>query len=531
MTTSPVFKDLAKPLLDFGEIVGISEAEWARSEETERLLINIPDLPRERVRGLSLEPLQQLADMYGDALICQFLHGKLPILEVHSDIRQEEVRDFELELRANRQLRLRLRLDKTKLLQRFIGERPQHNFVLYLFDRALVEQIEGPLAGLEEQWWGEEESRKHKVIILAPGHADLKLDGDYISVLGGAQTDEWQKALRTQDPSGDVTSMYRICRAILHWQEQWLDFLTPLHLMHGPAAADPIADCLRVQLANLIILFTADQTVAAEQGKWSATYVGERRSMQLNYGPACLQLDQAKREGLAGLSGMMRWAYRPLEVEDRLAVVQIGIIDALYSTPPDYKFRLLLSQGAGIWHDVLRFWKGFIENKVGDYSAAVKAIEDDVVQTSQAYNRQISDMVKSLSGAMLAAVGVVLGSFIVAMFRDPFNPTIFVFGILLYAVYVFFFPLLYNMLNQWSQYKQITASFDTRRERYNEKLSSEVVGEIIGDQVCSSQQRYKIWYIATVIAYLIFIGSILFLMVLVVVGPLIYSAVLGEPAS
>jgi hypothetical protein len=128
------------------------------------------------------------------------------------------------------------------------------------------------------------------------------------------------------------------------------------------------------------------------------------------------------------------------------------------------------------WH-----WKAFIENKVDAYMSQVQALEDYVASTVQAFTGQVSALIKSLSDTMLAAVGALLGSFIAALFKDKFDPTIFVIGMLIYA----------------------------------QRLYPENVDEIVGGQVAKSRRHFRRWFWATILAYAVVVFAAVMTAVLV----------------
>jgi small basic protein len=162
------------------------------------------------------------------------------------------------------------------------------------------------------------------------------------------------------------------------------------------------------------------------------------------------------------------------------------------------------------WH-----WKAFIENKVDAYMSQVQALEDYVASTVQAFTGQVSALIKSLSDTMLAAVGALLGSFIAALFKDKFDPTIFVIGMLIYALYVVLFPLGYNMTHHWQRYQGLVSDFQSRRERFEQRLYPENVDEIVGGQVAKSRRHFRRWFWATILAYAVVVFAAVMTAVLV----------------
>jgi hypothetical protein len=74
-----------------------------------------------------------------------------------------------------------------------------------------------------------------------------------------------------------------------------------------------------------------------------------------------------------------------------------------------------------------------------------------------------------------------------------------------YALYVFIFPLFYNMKHQWEQFQALCDNFKERQIRFEGRLYQEKVKEIVGAQITDSQCRFKWWFYATLAAYTIVI--------------------------
>lgn len=166
----------------------------------------------------------------------------------------------------------------------------------------------------------------------------------------------------------------------------------------------------------------------------------------------------------------------------------------------------MLNCAEPILKDLRWDWKSFIDGKMDEYTGGVKDLEEDLAKTILAFADQVSTMIKGLSDTMLAAVGVVLGTFIASLFGDKFKPELFKLGMVLYAIYVLIFPLLFNMINQWQSFSSLEQGFHDRKDRFKGRLSSERVESIVKDRVKRAKDRFKIWYAITVITYLIVIG-------------------------
>jgi len=206
---------------------------------------------------------------------------------------------------------------------------------------------------------------------------------------------------------------------------------------------------------------------------------------------------------------MLRWAYDNESncSADRLTFTQIVIAQSLNSATPSDRYKLLIHNSEVIYQSLIWHWRAFIEKKVDSYVSQVQVLEKDVSDTVQSFSNQITNIVKNLTETMLAAVAVLIGSSIAALVSEDPNPNIIVIVIASYAIYVLFFPLIYNMLYQHGQYKTLSDNFDHRKERFGEQLYPKKVDEIIGDQIDNCKNRFKKWYYATL---LIYIGVFLF---------------------
>jgi hypothetical protein len=392
-------------------------------------------------------------------------------------------------------------LNKRQLLENWQGEASHCRVFLYLFPAALERFLTRQLGRLEAHLWGS--SPAYKVILLVPDR-EIWLDGQYLAVLGGSQIGNWQAVVPQKAPDAkQLLAMYQTCRDTLRWQESWLQSLTPLHLkVNGRALPDDrTANALRVHLANLIILYTADRTVVRTDGQWLATYTGATQRIELILGKPQDRLEEEASAGVAPLLQMVEWAYDAQWTDNRLPLVQIGVAQALSAVDPMFRYRQLLRNAASIFDGLQWNWKAFVEGKVDAYMTQLRALEDYVASTVQAFADQISAMIKGLSDTMLAAVGALLGSFIAALFKDKFNATIFSIGMLVYAVYVLVFPLGYNMLHQWQRYRVLVKDFQTRYRRFEEQLYPQKVSEIAGTQIPDSQKRFRHWFTATLLSY------------------------------
>ena len=497
----------SESLLAFGEALGIASDVWVEREELEQITYTDYDFSQEKATDLTLDQITPLIDAYHNALTCRFRLGELVVLDIVPDVNEASLEKFRDDIQGSPTVVFEFTLNKTKLVDNWIGSMPGHHLFLYLFPNALERLLVSDLGRLESLLWGSESETAHKVVLLVPDR-EIWLDGSYLAVLGGKRIGHWHEVV-SQPPrdADELRNMYETCQKNSNWQVPWLKHLTPLHLkVDGQIPReDPIAKALLIHQINSIVLYTADRTVGNNDKPRLATYAGASQSVELTLGNPADPIEEKSLAGVSNLMEMLEWAYNLKWSADRLPLVQIGVAQALHAASPAVRYQLLLHNAPNIFDGLKWHWKAFIEGKVDAYVSQVQALEDYVADTVQAFADQIATMIKSLSDTMLAAVAVLLGSFIAALFKDEFNPTIFTIGMGVYAVYVLIFPLCYNMRHQWERYQALLDSFKERQLRFEERLYPEKVSTIVGTQVIDGQRRFKRWFCYTLLAYIVVI--------------------------
>jgi hypothetical protein len=500
----------SEALFHFGQAIGVPAEVWSERESLTKIDYADDELSSEVAQALSLAQLTPLAEACGEALRCRFLLQDLPVLDVRPGLDNAALATFRQKVKRSPTVRLDLRLDKPRLLQEWAGAIAGCRLFLYLFPAALHKLLSGSLPLLEQRLWGKKAGQK--AVLLVPGHG-MWLDGPCLAVLGGERVLDpanWRDEVAQQLPDAErLQKMYDTCRQRLNWEQKWLSHLTPLHLeVSGQAGpADAIANALRVHWANAIILYTADRTVEAEDGSgWSSAYIGATRKVEVPLGDPGTRLDEPAAAGVETLGEMLEWAYEPQWASDRLDLTQIGVIEALHSAPVEERYTLLLRNAATVFQGLKWHWMAWIEKKVDAYVEQVGVLEDYIHTTVQAFDDQVSGMIKHLSETMLAAVGAFLGSFIAALFKDQFNPAIFQLGLWVYALYVLLFPLGYGLLHQGMRYRALSHHFAAQRQRFEQRLGGEKVQAIVEQPLASVQGRFLFWFAATLVAYAAVIG-------------------------
>ena len=123
----------AEPLLTFGEALGISLDIWVKREELEQITYTESNLSQENTKKLTLDLITALRDAYGDALACRFRLGDLPVLDINLDTDDKSLEKFYDHIQDSPTVGFEFTLNKTRLVENWLGSVHGHRIFLYLF--------------------------------------------------------------------------------------------------------------------------------------------------------------------------------------------------------------------------------------------------------------------------------------------------------------------------------------------------------------------------------------------------------------
>lgn len=107
---------------------------------------------------------------------------------------------------------------------------------------------------------------------------------------------------------------------------------------------------------------------------------------------------------------------------------------------------------------------------------------------------------KDLSESILAAVAVLVGTFIAATFDQPFNEDLFRIGMFAYAGYVLIFPGLLGVISSAGRFRSARADFDHRMTSYRRLLGDEA-DAAVGRRVQQARNAYVMWVVTVSVLY------------------------------
>jgi hypothetical protein len=526
----------AKPLQTLSAVLRMDAAVWESREELEQIRIPSISIQTERAAQLELEHFSPLIEAYGAALHFRFLLGEEIVLEVDQTIDENKITNFRQAITGAREIHFSFQLDKSQLATLWFGELFSHcdfsnRLILYLYPNRLERfLIKSNLKLIEERFW--DDHWQERIVFLVPG-MDVFIYGGHLLLLGGKFLND-PPAQIFDNKLVERSELQRIqaeCQDTLKWQALMSVSLTPWHLYLSEAQnhESRILNGIRVHFTNLALMYTADRTILHMQNQnkssYQSTYSTSQQSIEIDLPtPEEIDISTTPQKNYDALLQMIQWAYDPdWKPSDRLAIVQLTIVDALRGSDPAHRYRLLVENAPTILENINWHWKAFAEEKIEGYWDQVRDLENYVSDTVNNFSDQISNVVSKLTETVLAAVAVLLGSFIAALFQEKFNPTVFRIGLISYVLYVLFFPLIYNMRHQWETYQAVIEEFKGRKHRFEKRLPKEKVEEIVGESLIDeNKQRFKRWFWYSV-------GIYIALIILAIIAGIFIPGVFGSP--
>ena len=468
----------------------------------------------------------RLADL-GTALHAVIRVGDLDVLQIGPATGSPEVAEARNNL-AGQQGTLDLQVDKEVLCRELGFLNQDSDVALFLSSAALIRELDRSLPDLDAgllRWT----SDARKLVVVVAG-CSVSLDGDHFAIVGTGQPDAWEGVAPRQAPSDARILAFRqlaLPSAVGPGTVNWLGFelggLTPVHLAldrsRQPEDDDGLlvnARLLRVQ-SLLAIAYTATQVVAPISGtpptsgverddrSWIATYAADGKTARLSWRHpqmASQSVQVGIEPGVQTLSHLALWAYSSETASmDRLTVMREVVARELMGNDPRDNYRLLLGQAAKFQQRTSGSWEAFVAGKLDRYFGRVRELEQAVDATVEAASEQVEGLTKGLIDSALAAVGVIVASFLAAVLKDKFDLQIYRLGVTAYAIYLLLFPGLVGLSASAQRFRALDRGLDERRRAFSHRLSEDEVTQTIGDGFIRLAHRFWTWFTIAALVY------------------------------
>ena len=507
--------DLLFPLNQLSSCLGEVAPIWSECEELEWLEWEKSILDRNKAIAISLNVYQNLWTVFQDSITIKISIGDLPVFQLSSKTTDQDLISLKTDTIGSTYVRFSLQIDKSRLIEILYNKildlipEPKQTYI-YLYSSRCSKFLSGcQLIGLEEILW--RKNGLNRVVFFLPDE-EIFLAGPRLLMLGGGQInmDNISTALHetTSADSKQSESAYNRCRTNLIWQEAFVHILTPWHLyvVDKIDKHSLIRNTLFGYFVDIFLLFTADGTFLQED-RSDKPLIARYNSPDNSVGiplESSISVSTLVPAQMKGLKEILDWIYDPQweSINDRLSLTQLNIVDALNPIPLEERLEKLVVRATELHTNNLWHWKSFTENKLKSYVGIVKDLEKYLSDVLQEFASDITEIQKTLSETLLAGLAVLIGSFLAALFSNPFNPLIFRIGMFSYAVYILIIPLIYNMLLHWWRYKMLKEQIYARKEIFSSILPAEQVNNTWELwKIESTRNRFKIAFWVTASLY------------------------------
>jgi hypothetical protein len=511
------WRDPTGPLIRLAETFALDVAKLPLKESRQKLSyseenfeaakLTLPDEAKKREERLTefRNALQAAKDHYGTALTFQLKIGNNNFLLD----RNLTIDDFYGKVGDSQYLEVYLEIDKAELLPHWKLDDPAVTTCLFLFSDALLRTLTLPLTELDE---GDNALfRDDKKLVVYVPEQNIALDGKRLAIVGG---DALEQPRNGTDPDAlAVKAVYEKAREELNWISFELRCLTPLHLKVDGAVAprDDIAAVIYAQLLTCSLLYMANQSKQLSDSLWVSTFASETSAVKIEIPDAqtigaMLRAASADNSSLPAktIAEKVAWIYEDLsQAADRLTVAQNAVVEALENSDPSTACRELVRRAADVASRIDWAWQAFISGKLNTYFSQVKQLVDTIDSSTKSYNEQVQTLTKSLIDNMLAAVAVIIGSFIAAIFKSPFERYVFWFGTGAYVLYLLVFPIAVGLYATLQRFRQSRADFGRSIVQFSRGVPKAQVVEIVGTAVFDRERWFMRWWGATLGLYLL----------------------------
>ena len=486
-------------------ILEIDSAKLLDAEDSDQLLLYIDELPKASIDRLDEPLLRSFFEAFQSSARIDFMLSGLEVAQFNfeADL-SAQLEGLADSTKHSSSATFQLQIKKDQLVRPLslpVVEGVDYRLFFYAdnFEKLAVKALNNPKV-FEEHIWGTERGNKSVVVLL---NSSFSATGEFVSVLGDTEAEISQHVLVPSRARVEtLAQQFKSCKNSVKWEKQWLHFSTPAYYQISSSNPDHrLQKGLAGLATNVSLLFTADR-VRELNGETSTTFATERSRCDIPFvlesdlNNATFDVDHCRE-----VLGLANWAYGDKWEPDRLRFVQLAVANALNGEKNRNAMELLW-RAKGIRENLEWQWKSFMAERVDQYSAEERALESEVAETVERVDSQVTNLIKGISGTVLGAVGVFIGTFIAAAFKDKFNEPLFAFGIWGYAFYVILFPGLYSMWHTSQAYRATMRLYEGRKKRLEHVLGEKRTRELIEQNIDDVRCRFKTWYVSSILALL-----------------------------
>ena len=489
-----------EPLVSLGVTLGIERDQmvaWERPDLIHRQFT----VPVEAMRGLEYSVIQAARDEYGGAFSLEFRTGDLIDIRIDAATTPDKIRGFLAGTSTGHDVVIRV--GKVELLARLGLDDSSVETRLFFFTDALCALLKRGLTAVESDLW-ETPTKGLRIYLM---DSESALVGPWLSIVSIDRP-------ASEPPSaGEVARAQRIGMErdrYIGWDDAFVQNLTPAQLhVSGESDNAELVDITCGQFVSLSSLYLCDRARAIVRRDGGREIRAEFRGqahvamIPIEDGAPLSGVDQSDLGSVAELTD---WVYSadPATgndwIADRLPFVQTRVAQLLEGRPESGRLKAFTDSARYLVEGLEWQWKAFIENRISAYLENRKELEGLVGDTVVDFRERASELVKNLSDSILAAVAVMVGTFIAAAFDKPFNEDLFRIGMIAYAAYVLIFPGILGVASSAARFRSARADFDHRMTSFRRLLGDEA-DDAVGGRVEQAGNGYLMWGVTVSVLY------------------------------
>lgn len=489
----------AAPLLRLGAALGLQPDALAAVERADRLAGTF-DVASAAIASILATDLDAFVREYGRAGRLEIKTGDLPDLTVAGGYNQDEFERLRTEAGSQpSRYTAVIELDKEALASGLGQATDAATVRLFFFARVAEEHLRRGPRAIEQELWGDATKR----LVLVVLDEDTVSLGDHLSLLGGAYLDGVGKEITRPAPA-DLAGMAIRRNDYVGWDRELMTSLTPAHFRREPGdESTGVIRCIDKLVVGLGAMYLCDRARSVQRPDGSRFVQAEFRGREhVAFVPIRwdAELPAVELTHVDAVADVVGWCYEVVPerrsadmVGDRLPFVQTRVAQLLEGRLESERLSAFALAMPAIGEGVRWHWRSFIEGRVTEYLDQVSQLETAVGETVTKLSEQTSTLVKRLSETSLAAVAALIGSFIAATFKDPFQEDLFRIGMLAYAGYVLAFPLAVGVTSAIGEARVTGKMFGAQRKSLDAVLGESRVDELVAGRTADATDRFYFW--------------------------------------
>jgi hypothetical protein len=485
---------LKDSLVSFLRLLGVPEEQILASETPSRCAL-ATSVPAGDIQRLSEGSFTGLVEKFGSGLTLYFGERDAPIIAIENGNILESPKqglEFIRKREGTSKIRFELLIEKRQILERLGLEEGAARNLYFFFGQNLLAYFRKPLHELDREVF--DGARPAAIIVSDVGYS---VSGSFLNIIPESR----YVAEKPRIPSPDrgvlqrVMEYQSIAAENLSWGSFDLKNITPLHFLccvEGPGQNE-ILSLITNRLLLLFILYTANRSNYLD-GAFQSFYSSSEQTVQLKVsGSSEIVL---KKDLLARF---VIWLSRGGEA-DRLAIIQNAVARELAGEKPDENFEAFVSRLGAFLADARWHYRIFIDGQIDKHFDQIEQLSEYVSGVASDVSTSIDSVTKGFTDAFLAAVGVVVVTFLAALIKNEAQSSIFLITMRVYAGYLLVFQLFYRMGSILHSYILLGIETGDRIEEYTARLGRKRVDPLVAP-LNGRKRQFNLWFWLTALFY------------------------------